>query len=58
MNMAQLENAVAKGMFRALAGTQANESEQVVNVGIDGQNLFTIFRGVAKRNGYDLVKVN
>ena len=58
MNMAQLENAVAKGMFRALAGTQANESEQVVNVGIDGQNLFTIFRGVARRNGYDLVKVN
>lgn len=58
MNMAQLEDAVAKGMFRALAGTQANESEQVVNVGIDGQNLFTIFRGVARRNGYDLVKVN
>lgn len=57
MNMAQLENAVAKGMFRALAGTQANESEQVINVGVDGQNLFTIFTGVAKRNGYELVKV-
>lgn len=57
-DMHQLEDAVAKGMFRAMVGTQANESEQVVNVGIDGQNLFTIFRGVARRNGYDLVKVN
>jgi hypothetical protein len=58
MNMRQLEDAVAKGMFRAMVGTQANESEQVINVGVDGQNLFTIFRGVARRNGYDLVKVN
>lgn len=58
MNMRQLEDAVAKGMFRAMVGTRTEEGEQVINVGVDGQNLFTIFRGVARRNGYDLVKVN
>jgi hypothetical protein len=57
-NMQQLEDAVAKGMFRAMVGTRTEEGEQVINVGVDGQNLFTIFRGVARRNGYDLVKVN
>lgn len=58
MNMKQLEDAVAKGMFRAIAGTRTEEGEQVINVGVDGQSLFTIFRGAARRNGYDLVKVN
>lgn len=58
MNMQQLEDAVAKGMFRAMANTSNWQEEQTIAVGIDGQNLFTILRKVAKRNGYDLVKVN
>ncbi len=58
MNMKQLEDAVARGMFRAMASTHTEESDQTIAVGIDGQNLFTIFRGIARRNGYDLVKVN
>lgn len=57
MNMQQLEDAVARGMIRGLAATNS-DNDQSVTVNVDGQNLFHILRGVARRNGYDLAKVN
>jgi hypothetical protein len=58
MNMKQLEDAVARGFIRGFATTEsADDNGEPTNVYVDGQPLFTIIRGIAKRNGYDFVKV-
>lgn len=58
MNMKQLEDAVARGFVRGFAATESTEDNgEPTNVYVDGQPLFTIIRGIAKRNGYDFVKV-
>ena len=58
MNMRQLEDAVARGFIRGLAASEnAGESGDTTEVYIDGQRIFNIIRGNAKRNGYDFVKV-
>lgn len=58
MNMKQLEDAVARGFIRGFAATDNGyEDTDETNVYVDGQPLFTIIRGIAKRNGYDFVKV-
>lgn len=58
MNMKQLEDAVARGFIRGFASTDRGyEEEDTTDVYVDGQKLFNIMRGVAKRNGYDFVKV-
>ena len=56
--MKQLEDAVARGFVRGFAATESTEDNgEPTNVYVDGQPLFTIIRGIAKRNGYDFVKV-
>ena len=58
MNMKQLEDAVARGFIRGFASTDNGyEETDTTEVYVDGQRLFNIMRGVAKRNGYDFVKV-
>ena len=58
MNMKQLEDAVARGFVRGFAATESTDDNgEPTNVYVDGQPLFTIIRGIAKRNGYDFVKV-
>jgi len=58
MNMKQLEDAVARGFIRGFASTDNGyEDTDETNVYVDGQRLFNIMRGVAKRNGYDFAKV-
>lgn len=58
MNMKQLEDAVARGFIRGFASTDNGyEDTDETNVYVDGQRLFNIMRGTAKRNGYDFVKV-
>ena len=58
MNMKQLEDAVARGFIRGFASTDNGyEDTDETNVYVDGQRLFNIIRGTAKRNGYDFVKV-
>lgn len=58
MNMKQLEDAVARGFIRGFAATDNGyENDDTTEVYVDGQRLFNIMRGVAKRNGYDFVKV-
>lgn len=58
MNMKQLEDAVARGFIRGFASTENGvESNDTTDVYVDGQRLFNIMRGTAKRNGYDFVKV-
>jgi hypothetical protein len=58
MNMKQLEDAVARGFIRGFASTDKGyESNETSEVYVDGQRLFNAMRGVAKRNGYDFVKV-
>lgn len=58
MNMKQLEDAVARGFVRGFAATESTEDNgEPTNVYVDGQPLFTIIRGIAKRNGFDFVKV-
>lgn len=58
MNMKQLEDAVARGFIRGFASTDNGyEDNDTTEVYVDGQRLFNVMRGVAKRNGYDFVKV-
>lgn len=58
MNMKQLEDAVARGFIRGFASTDNGyEDNDTTEVYVDGQRLFNIMRGTAKRNGYDFVKV-
>jgi general stress protein CsbA len=58
MNMKQLEDAVAKGFIRGFAATDNGyESNDMPDIYIDGQRVFNIMRGVARRNGYDFAKV-
>lgn len=58
MNMKQLEDAVARGFVRGFASTDRGYDESdTTEIYIDGQRMFNVFRGIAKRNGYDLVKV-
>lgn len=57
MNMKQLEDAVARGFVRGFASTDNSDNNETTEVYVDGQRMFNVFRGVAKRNGYDLVRV-
>ena len=58
MNMKQLEDAVARGFIRGFASTDKGyEDNDTTEVYVDGQRLFNIMRGTAKRNGYDFVRV-
>ena len=58
MNMRQLEDAVARGFIRGFAATDNGyEDNDTTEVYVDGQRLFDIMRGTAKRNGYDFVRV-
>lgn len=58
MNMQQVEDAVARGMIRGLAATDDGyDSGDTTEVYVDGQRLFNIIRGTARRSGYDFVKV-
>lgn len=58
MNMRQLEDAVARGFIRGFASTDRGyEDNDTTDVYVDGQKLFNIMRGTAKRNGYDFVRV-
>jgi hypothetical protein len=58
MNMKQLEDAVARGFIRGFASTDNGyDNDDTTEVYVDGQRLFNIMRGVAKRNGYDFVRV-
>ena len=58
MNMKQLEDAVARGFIRGFASTDRGyEDNDETSVYVDGQRLFNIMRGVAKRNGYDYVRL-
>ena len=58
MNMKQLEDAVARGFIRGFASTDNGyEDGDTTEVYVDGQRLFNVMRGVAKRNGYDFVRV-
>ena len=58
MNMKQLEDAVARGFIRGFASTDRGyEGDDTTEVYVDGQRLFNVMRGVAKRNGYDFVRV-
>lgn len=58
MNMKQLEDAVARGFIRGFASTDNGyDNDDTTEVYVDGQRLFDIMRGTAKRNGYDFVKV-
>ena len=57
MNMKQLEDAVARGFIRGFASTDNSDNNETTEVYVDGQRMFNVFRGVAKRNGYDLVRV-
>ena len=58
MNMKQLEDAVARGFIRGFAATDNGyENDDTTEVYVDGQRLFNIMRGVAKKSGYDFVKV-
>jgi general stress protein CsbA len=58
MNMKQLEDAVARGFIRGFASTDNGyENDDTTEVYVDGQRLFNIMRGTAKRNGYDFVRV-
>jgi hypothetical protein len=58
MNMQQLEDAVARGFIRGFAATDDGyDSGDTTEVYVDGQRLFNIIRGTARRSGYDFVKV-
>jgi hypothetical protein len=57
MNMRQLEDAVARGFIRGFATTDRNEGNDTIEIYMDGQRMFNVFRGIAKRNGYDLVRL-
>ena len=58
MNMKQLEDAVARGFIRGVAATDNGyEDSDTTEVYVDGQKLFNIMRGTAKRNGYDFVRI-
>jgi hypothetical protein len=58
MNMKQLEDAVARGFIRGFASTDNGyDDSNSTEVYVDGQRLFDIMRGTAKRNGYDFVRV-
>ena len=53
----QLESSIARGTAVGMSAMSDGTSPIDIDVSIDGQNLFQIFRGVAQRNGYDVVKV-
>ena len=58
MNMKQLEDAVARGFIRGFASTDNGyNDDKPIEVYVDGQKLFNINRGTAKRNGYDYVRI-
>ncbi|MEE0969888.1 MAG: hypothetical protein U0M06_11000, partial [Clostridia bacterium] len=58
MNMKQLEDAVARGFIRGFMSTDKGDtSDNSSDVYIDGQKVFNVMRGVARRNGYDFAKV-
>jgi hypothetical protein len=58
MNMKQLEDAVARGFIRGFASTDNGYGDgESTDVYMDGQRVFTVIRGVARRNGLDFVKV-
>lgn len=58
MNMKQLEDAVARGFIRGFASVDSGYDDNgTTDVYVDGQKLFNIMRGTAKRNGYDFVRV-
>jgi phage-related protein len=57
MNMKQLEDAVFNGFVRGMLATDTNDNDNLTEIYVDGQRLFEIVRGVARRNGYELVKV-
>lgn len=53
-----MEDAVATGVVRGFMASQKDgKGNNTMNVYVDGQRLFTIMRGTANQNGYDLVKV-
>ena len=56
MNMQQLQVAITRGMIAAMS-TQSGGTSGSVNLSVDGQSLFSITKGYAKKNGYDFVKV-
>lgn len=56
MNMQQLQVAITRGMIAAMS-TQGGGTSGSVNLSVDGQSLFSITKGYAKKNGYDFVKV-
>lgn len=56
MNMQQLQVAITRGMIAAMS-TQSGGASGSVNLSVDGQSLFSITKGYAKKNGYDFVKV-
>lgn len=56
MNMQQLQVAITRGMIAAMS-TQSEGTSGSVNLSVDGQSLFSITKGYAKKNGYDFVKV-
>ena len=54
----ELEDAVARGFIRGAAATyNEGQDASTTEIYIDGQRMFNVFRGIANRNGYDLVKV-
>lgn len=54
-----IESSVARGTMIGMSAMDSGSSQTPidVNVSVDGQSLFQIFRGVAQRNGYDVVEV-
>lgn len=56
MNMEQLENAVARGMYVGLSSVNLQD-DRPIYVSIDGQSFFTASRDIYKRNGYDVSRI-
>lgn len=56
MNMEQLENAVARGMYVGMSNIDLHDDRPII-VSIDGQKFFTASRDIYKRNGYDVSRV-
>ena len=56
-NNNNIEDAVTRGVIRGISATDNNQTNNSTEFYIDGQKVFEAVRGVAKRNGYDLVKV-
>ena len=56
MNMEQLEQAVARGMYVGMSNVDLHDDRPIV-VTIDGQKFFTASRDIYRRNGYDVSRV-